>query len=519
MIGFIFQTTMDYKMKKLLFLLMFPLFSNAASVSTSINTGAYTSIPENGGSGFAITPFQNSQCLFSSSLPSASAVGSRIQQGEIWAVNSTGTNLWCKSESTVTGNNYITTTITSDASINGSNATGGGGGGGNVNLNQVGGASFALGQTNKSGSLPITIASDQGGLAVTGTFWQTTQPVSASSLPLPAGASTSALQSTGNSTLTTINTTLGSPLQSGGSVVVTSAPTTAVTNSGLSNIDVALSTRLKPSDTLAAVTSITNPVSVTGTFWQSIQPISGTVSASQSGTWTVQPGNTANTTAWKVDASATTQPISASALPLPSGASTSSNQSTEITSLGTIATNTGGIVTGITNGVTLSDINDLLSAGGNSAINVAQFNGQNIDTNNGGAGSGTLRVTESTNSQLSTDAHTLAGNSPALGLNTTANSIPVSVSRDVETDSSGTITTGGTSQTLRSANASDKTIEIYNNSSTEPLCFSYGATATLTNSGSYCLAALGYYSNTVNNQQISIIATTTGHKFTATVRQ
>jgi hypothetical protein len=30
----------------------------------------------------------------------------------------------------------------------------------------------------------------------------------------------------------------------------------------------------------------------------------------QSGTWTVQPGNTANTTAWKVDGSAVTQPIS-----------------------------------------------------------------------------------------------------------------------------------------------------------------------------------------------------------------
>ena len=57
------------------------------------------------------------------------------------------------------------------------------------------------------------------------------------------------------------------------------------------------------------------------------QPISGTVAATQSGTWTVQPGNTANTTPWlatisqggnsatvsaggalKVDGSAVTQP-------------------------------------------------------------------------------------------------------------------------------------------------------------------------------------------------------------------
>lgn len=46
------------------------------------------------------------------------------------------------------------------------------------------------------------------------------------------------------------------------------------------------------------------PVSLTSTT------ITGTVAATQSGTWTVQPGNTANTTAWKVDGSAVTQPVS-----------------------------------------------------------------------------------------------------------------------------------------------------------------------------------------------------------------
>lgn len=35
-----------------------------------------------------------------------------------------------------------------------------------------------------------------------------------------------------------------------------------------------------------------------------------TLAVTQSGTWTVQPGNTANTTAWKVDGSAVTQPVS-----------------------------------------------------------------------------------------------------------------------------------------------------------------------------------------------------------------
>lgn len=41
-----------------------------------------------------------------------------------------------------------------------------------------------------------------------------------------------------------------------------------------------------------------------------------TASVTQSGTWTVQPGNTANTTAWKVDGSAVTQPVSLATLPV-----------------------------------------------------------------------------------------------------------------------------------------------------------------------------------------------------------
>lgn len=69
-------------------------------------------------------------------------------------------------------------------------------------------------------------------------------------------------------------------------------------------------------------------------------PVSGTVSAAQSGTWTVQPGNTANTTAWKVDGSAVTQPVSAASLPLPTGAATAAKQDTEIGHLATLA---GGV--------------------------------------------------------------------------------------------------------------------------------------------------------------------------------
>lgn len=70
-------------------------------------------------------------------------------------------------------------------------------------------------------------------------------------------------------------------------------------------------------------------------------PVSGTVAATQSGTWTVQPGNTANTTAWKVDGSAVTQPVSAASLPLPSGAATAAKQP----ALGTAGSSSTDVIT------------------------------------------------------------------------------------------------------------------------------------------------------------------------------
>ena len=67
-----------------------------------------------------------------------------------------------------------------------------------------------------------------------------TQPVSAATLPLPSGASTEA--------------------------------TLAAVKTDVDRIDVALSTRLKPADTLTAVASITNPVTV-------VQPLAGLLNA------------------------------------------------------------------------------------------------------------------------------------------------------------------------------------------------------------------------------------------------
>lgn len=68
--------------------------------------------------------------------------------------------------------------------------------------------------------VPVSLTSTTitGSVAVTGTFWQATQPVSAASLPLPTGAATSALQTTGNTSLSNIDGKL--PALSGGRVPV-----------------------------------------------------------------------------------------------------------------------------------------------------------------------------------------------------------------------------------------------------------------------------------------------------------
>lgn len=99
-----------------------------------------------------------------------------------------------------------------------------------------------------------------------------TQPVSAAALPLPSGASTSAKQPALG--------TAGTP------------STDVITVQGVTSM-----TALKVDGS-----AVTQPVSLTSTT------VTGTVAVTESGTWTVQPGNTANTTPWLI-AQATTTPV------------------------------------------------------------------------------------------------------------------------------------------------------------------------------------------------------------------
>lgn len=73
------------------------------------------------------------------------------------------------------------------------------------NITQFGGTNISTGTGIGGAGIPrVTVSSDS---------FPATQPVSAASLPLPAGAATSALQ-------TTINTTLGTPAQEGGNLLL-----------------------------------------------------------------------------------------------------------------------------------------------------------------------------------------------------------------------------------------------------------------------------------------------------------
>ena len=126
-------------------------------------------------------------------------------------------------------------------------------------------------------------------------------PVSAASLPLPTGAATSALQTTGNTTLGTINTTLGTPFQAGGALAANQSV-------NLSQIG-------------GATPSLTNPL-------------------------------------WVYPATGATFPVSAASLPLPSGAATEANQTSVIGPIAPGASATSSMLIGglyVAAGVTLTD--------------------------------------------------------------------------------------------------------------------------------------------------------------------
>lgn len=126
----------------------------------------------------------------------------------------------------------------------------------------------------------------------------------------------------------------------------------------------------------------------------------------QTGTLTVQPGNTANTTAWKVDGSAVTQPVSGTVAATQSGAwSLSANQSTNVAQLAgtTTDTNSGTKSAGTLRVVLATDqpaltnkllvTPDSVALPANQSVNCSQINGVTVLMGNGVTGTGSQRVT------------------------------------------------------------------------------------------------------------------------------
>ncbi len=192
-----------------------------------------------------------------------------------------------------------------------------------------------------------------------------TQAISAAALPLPAGAATSALQPAINAdggaqvhVMNPASTTVSGSISVSnfpatqpvsGTVGVSSLPALPAGTNAIGTVSVGNFPSTQPVSGTVGVSSLPalpagsnaiGTVSV-GNF-PSTQPVSGTVGVSSlpalpSGSNAIGSVNVSNMPA--------TQAVSAITLPLPSGAATANNQSTEISSLSTIATNTSGVAT------------------------------------------------------------------------------------------------------------------------------------------------------------------------------
>ncbi|MGU3286442.1 hypothetical protein [Methylobacterium mesophilicum] len=259
-----------------------------------------------------------------------------------------------------------------------------------------------VGSAASAASLPVVIASDQSSI-----------PVTVAALPLPAGAATA-------------------------------------------------------TSIAALSTAFTGALTPTGGLPVALQ---GTAAVTQSGTWTVGLSANAtvalaggNTVALKVDGSAVTQPVSLSALPLPSGAATATAQGTGNTSLTAIAAASGAPA-------------DTAAADDISAASVVAL---------------LKRISAGIRGLLTVDT----------------------VVKATSTSRSGTIAAGGTSQPLMPANTSRRGFVIQNQSPGD-LYINGLATATA-DQNSLKISSGDYYETQINHVgtgALSIIGATTGQAF------
>lgn len=250
------------------------------------------------------------------------------------------------------------------------------GGAGSSNITQWNGNTVSLNNgATDAGTLRVTVSNDSTGkLAATqsGT-WNITNV--SGTVSLPTGASTSALQTTGNTALTTINTTLGSPMQNSGGSVTANIGT-------IGNVaSAANQTAVQGSVTGGSAPSSTN---VSGALYNSTQP---SLTNGQSVAIQVDAkGNTrgvvmdaaGNGRGANVDASNNLGVVVGEALPAGSN------------SIGTVVLGAGAATIGA------------LTA--NQSVNVNQLAGTTTDTNSGSKSAGTLRVVIATDQPALTNS-------------------------------------------------------------------------------------------------------------------
>lgn len=255
------------------------------------------------------------------------------------------------------------------------NITGGSGSGtGDVNLTQIGGNTALVGNgLTGSGSLRVTIASDntafsvnavQSGTWNVGTLSTITNVVhvddNSGSLTVDNGG-TFAVQAAQSGTwnITNISGTISLP--TGAATEASLAKLTLAQGSTTSGQSGALAQGAVTTASPSYTTAQTSPLSLTTAGALRVdgsgatQPVSGTVAATQSGTWTVQPGNTANSTAWLVTGTGGTFPITDSG-----GSITVDNGGTFAVQAAQSGTWNIGTVTTVTTLSTLSTITNVV---------------------------------------------------------------------------------------------------------------------------------------------------------------
>lgn len=186
---------------------------------------------------------------------------------------------------------------------------------GNSSLSSIDGKTPSLGQAVMTSSVPVVIASNQGAISVSGTFFQATQPVSGTVAATQSGSWTTTVSQTTGANLHTIvdSGTITANIGTSGSLAVDATLTGGTQRSRIT--DGTTNAAVKTASTAAAAIdpalvvaiSPNNIIPVSGTFFQATQPVSGsgsftvsqptaanlnatvvgTVSATQSGTWNI----------------------------------------------------------------------------------------------------------------------------------------------------------------------------------------------------------------------------------------